>query len=316
MHRLCIKRSVGAAQKGDNGEIESLTANSVPLPGYTVGVVAQRLGVPTATLRSWSQRYGLGPHGHMRGRHRLYSESDIGQLQQMLLMVQAGASPASAAACVKSRLASTVNEGSASASEEAEQLVSLAEQLDTSAMSIVLERSLQRRGVIDTWNGLCRPAYAALVDRQITGACIDAEHALSWVLAGSFRSVVQARQGLRDEGIVLACTPGERHLLPMDVLAAALAEAGIAVRMLGSDVPLTALADALARIRPQTLVLWSQIPETADPDAVGIGLSRAGRVFVGGQGWQSQPEGARLLTDLEAARDTLAGLPIGGSDVR
>lgn len=295
--------------------IEPLTASSPPIPGYTVGVVAQRLGVPTATLRSWSQRYGLGPHGHTRGRHRLYSESDIAQLTQMVGMVQAGASPASAAAVVKARLVvPEVLAGSA-------QLVALAEQLDTAAMSEALDRSIAVHGVLRTWDDLCRPAFAELVDRQVSGACIDAEHALSWVVSGSLRSVVQrsaavhGNRGLRGAEIVLACTPGERHLLALDALAAALAEAGVAVRMLGSDVPLSALRDALGRLRPRTVVLWSQAQSTANIEAVEIGQSLAGQVCVGGQGWAAVglPDGVQLLTGLEQARDALTFVTIGPS---
>lgn len=64
---------------------------------YTVGSVAERVGVPIATLRSWNQRYGIGPPHHNPGRHRLYSETDIAVVQQMHQLIGEGASPGSAA---------------------------------------------------------------------------------------------------------------------------------------------------------------------------------------------------------------------------
>lgn len=66
-------------------------------PRYTVGVVAERLGVPTATLRSWNLRYGVGPTGHSPGRHRLYSEADIAVVEAMRELIAKGVNPATAA---------------------------------------------------------------------------------------------------------------------------------------------------------------------------------------------------------------------------
>ncbi|MCW2557888.1 MAG: hypothetical protein JWP55_1852 [Mycobacterium sp.] len=43
---------------------------TIDSPRYAVRAVAERVGVPTATLRSWNQRYGIGPADHDRGRHR------------------------------------------------------------------------------------------------------------------------------------------------------------------------------------------------------------------------------------------------------
>src|SRR5262245_38004392 len=68
--------------------------------GYTVRAVADRLGIPTATLRSWNRRYDIRPTHHQPGKHRLYNESDIAILEQMLVLIRAGASPAGAAAAV------------------------------------------------------------------------------------------------------------------------------------------------------------------------------------------------------------------------
>ena len=67
------------------------------LPRYTVRVVADRVGVPVPTLRSWNQRYGVGPAGHSPGRHRLYSEADIAVVEAMRQLIGEGVSPGGAA---------------------------------------------------------------------------------------------------------------------------------------------------------------------------------------------------------------------------
>ena len=49
----------------------------LPEVEWSVGAVAERLGIPTATLRSWDRRYGVGPSQRSAGGHRRYTENDI-----------------------------------------------------------------------------------------------------------------------------------------------------------------------------------------------------------------------------------------------
>ena len=182
-----------------------------------------------------------------------------------------------------------------------------AQRLDTTAMSDLLDRSVRRRGVATTWNEVCRPAFATIFARQAGGSCIDEEHALSWVVSGCLRQAVRRNAPLEPARIVLACTPGEHHLLSLEALAAALAEAFTPVCMLGSDVPVSALHDALERIRPAALVLWSHTAATADLDALDVGMRFADRVYVAGPGWPeyAPAEGVTSLQDIEGACDEL-----------
>src|SRR3954465_12923467 len=66
--------------------------------GLSAGAVARRLGVAVTTLRTWHQRYGLGPSGHVPGRHRRYTTQDLDQLQVMRRLTAQGGAPAGAAA--------------------------------------------------------------------------------------------------------------------------------------------------------------------------------------------------------------------------
>ena len=50
------------------------------MTGLAAGEVARRLGVSVTTLRTWHQRYGLGPSLHEAGRHRRYAEADLRKL--------------------------------------------------------------------------------------------------------------------------------------------------------------------------------------------------------------------------------------------
>ncbi|HVL85200.1 MAG TPA: MerR family transcriptional regulator, partial [Pseudonocardia sp.] len=67
-------------------------------PRLSVASVARRLGVAPATLRTWDRRYGIGPSGHVPGRHRRYSADDVARLELMQHALVRGASPAEASA--------------------------------------------------------------------------------------------------------------------------------------------------------------------------------------------------------------------------
>ena len=135
------------------------------LPRYTVGVVADRVGVPVATLRSWNLRYGVGPSGHSPGRHRLYSEADIAVVELMRELIGEGVNPGSAA---RSALDAVVPSESDAAS-----LVASAFNLDVASAGRQLDRYLRHFGVVDTWEQLVRPAYSAIESLQREGERIE-----------------------------------------------------------------------------------------------------------------------------------------------
>ncbi|MFE6840707.1 MerR family transcriptional regulator, partial [Streptomyces sp. NPDC057705] len=65
--------------------------------GITTGAVARHLGVSPTTLRSWDQRYGIGPAAHEGGRHRRWTPGDIAMLEEMCRLTASGVPPAEAA---------------------------------------------------------------------------------------------------------------------------------------------------------------------------------------------------------------------------
>ncbi|MGV0851153.1 MerR family transcriptional regulator [Mycolicibacterium phlei] len=264
-------------------------------PRYTVRVVAERVGVPTATLRSWSQRYGVGPPQHIPGRHRLYSENDVAVVQYMCELIAQGSRPRSAA-----RLAI---ESIMLPRGDVDALLAAAMDLDPAALVRMLEAHIRHFGVLDTWELVVRPAYKSIVELQAeSGGCIEVEHALSWAVARAMQRV-QLAPPAAPMSVILACTANESHVLALEALRAALGERGYGTLMLGADVPPAALRDSLARVTPPaTVVLWSQTARTADVGAVRAVGDRA-EVLLGGNGWdsvESVDPGVRVATLGEA----------------
>jgi hypothetical protein len=270
------------------------------LPRYTVGVVADRVGVPVPTLRSWNQRYGVGPTGHSPGRHRLYSESDIAVVELMHKLIGEGVNPGSAA---RTALDAVVPTGPDAAS-----LVASAYKLDVVAAGRQLDRYLRHFGVVDTWEHLVRPAFAAIETRQGQGeGCIDVEHALSWTVSRSLQRLPITPDA--SPSIILACGEDETHTLALEALRGALGERDRGALMLGADVPTTALIDAINRHDgPVTVVLWAQTRRTADLTTVKSVLGADAQLMVGGPGWTSArlPKKVVRVDSLQAALRYLA----------
>src|SRR3954447_24878229 len=56
----------------------------------TIGDLAERTGVPPATLRSWELRYGFPRPIRLAGGHRRYAEHDVAAVLEVLRHRRAG----------------------------------------------------------------------------------------------------------------------------------------------------------------------------------------------------------------------------------
>lgn len=79
--------------------------NTGSRPIYSIGAVSRMLGVPSATLRTWQDRYGVVVPQRSEGGHRLYSRDQVQQLRFLVDQVNAGLSPADGHRLLRERLA-------------------------------------------------------------------------------------------------------------------------------------------------------------------------------------------------------------------
>lgn len=186
--------------------------------------------------------------------------------------------------------------------------------LDATACAQLLRSSLDRRGVVTTWESLVVPVLVGIGERwQSTGQGVEVEHLLSEVLVGALRSVtLRLRQPVNARPVLLACAEEEQHSLPIHVLAAALAERQIGSSVLGPRVPWEALGAAIRRSGPLAVFVWSQLPGTGTSHQLaGLpSLRPAPLVVVGGPGWDEAalPAGVRATGSLAEAVERLVGV--------
>ena len=273
--------------------------------GLTAGAVARRLGVAVTTLRTWHQRYDLGPSGHEPGKHRRYTVEDVARLELMQRLTADGVSAGEAARWVRSRNIATAltprplngsatptnRNGSATptnrnvaaardgardggghnlplgpASPAARGLGRAAMRLDAESVRQIAGDAVRHLGVVRAWDSVLRPVLAAIGERHgRTGGLIEVEHLLSAVTSDVF-GAVHRPSGNGNGRVLLACADEEQHSLPIEALSAALAQAHVVCRTLGGRVPLPALRAAVRRTGPAAVLLWSHHSRTASPE--------------------------------------------------
>jgi len=306
--------------------------------GVTVAVVARRVGVAPATLRTWERRYGLCPTDRSQGGHRRYCITDIARLEIMRKLVLSGM-PAGEAAKValstKVENLSTISpvdpnslsnkieslvktldhtekfghpgggsvfamEGASSA---ARGLAKAAASMDTTSCNQIISASINSRGVIWTWENLISKVLIAIGAKwEQTGEGIEAEHVLSESVIGQMRlRADQLHAPINLRPVVTASAPEELHTIPQYVTAAALAERRISTKVLGARVPFSSIITASKRLAPAAILIWAQIPvKSIAPELQSLeNLRLSPLVIVAGPGWPDQlPSNFKRSTDL------------------
>ncbi|WP_436996239.1 MerR family transcriptional regulator [Streptomyces sp. enrichment culture] len=329
--------------------------------GLTTGEVARRLGVAPTTVRSWDRRYGLGPAARVDGRHRRWTAEDVARLERMCALTATGLPPAEAAALALRETGADAPAGTGpprsggqtppgggrsapaplravgarrrsgpgglrlgDARRECKGVARAALRLDAAGLDGLLDAAIEEHGLVAAWTEVIMPTLQAVGRKWESSGerYVEVEHFLSWHVSGALRrhtpTVAADRPGA---ATVLACVPGENHTLPLEVLAAALAERGLPVRMFGAALPVESLVAAVRRTGPPVVGLWAQSRTTASRPlaqyVAGIewgvrGARRRAAVLTLGPGWAGQtvpglPHPAGLAEAVAAVEATAHG---------
>ncbi|MFJ6196726.1 MerR family transcriptional regulator [Micromonospora sp. NPDC092111] len=300
----------------------------------SAGAVARRLGVAVTTLRTWHQRYGLGPSQHVPGHHRRYTPADLARLEIMRRLTAEGVTPAEAARWARQsptagpgvglRLRTGAGRDGGGqtipvgrAGPVARGLARAAMRLDAAGIGETISHALAADGVVATWDGLLRPVLAGIGERHAaTAGLIEVEHLMSRCVSEAFATVARSGRPTGPARILLSCADEEQHTLPLEALAAALAEAGVAYRMLGARVPVAALVEAVNRTGPAAVVVWSHLRATADPGQLAALLAVPRRpllVLAAGPGWRADTLPAGVVRPVDLAEAVSLALAVRDS---
>ncbi|WP_323096522.1 MerR family transcriptional regulator [Intrasporangium sp. YIM S08009] len=317
----------GTAQEG--GPDSDVPGRHLPELSWSVGAVAERLGLSASTLRSWERRYGLAPTHRTHGGHRRYGPADVQRVQLMARLTSQGV-PAQVAAesvsaltdaAVAARLASSdafdavfgaapgldregargtgrdtsddVPEPSFAPEAIVEGIIGAALHLDSGTLVAFYRQALRQLEFRDAWSSVFAPALRLVGERWGDGSLgVEGEHLASELLQGELRSVVRAnRKRVSGVPVLLGSADDEHHHLPVIAVEAELARCGAPSVFLGARVPARSMVDALVQTRARVMFLWASLPRPESEPFWRL-VSDAGRpvtVVLGGPGWAEEP---------------------------
>jgi DNA-binding transcriptional MerR regulator len=313
----------------------------------TVAVVARRLGVAPATLRTWARRYELGPSQHTAGSHRRYTAEDFARLVVMRRLTHEGVAPGEAArvaldtpaesladvgraevGILEPRRWEDTDAGASSylslarvvpmqdARRVARGLHRAAVSMDARGVAELIRRQISVAGVVATWDDVVVPVLENLGRRwETSGEGVEVEHLFAEAATATLTGVAARLTAGQDPGrLLLACVPDELHSLPLRAVAAALAERGLACRVFGAALPLDALAAAVRRTGPAAVLLYAAMPVAAGVPELALRRTHVSTRFViGGPGWGDLllPPYAERVTSLGQAVHRLHDIAAG-----
>lgn len=222
--------------------------------------------MPAALLRAWERRYGVVAPTRTASGYRLYDEGAIARLRTMRRLVDAGWAPSTAAASILDGTVApdraseeavedrgTSGDGAPGAEVErfAQAFVRAARDFDMLALDAVLDDLFARGSFERVADDLLFPALRRLGEAWASGdVSVAGEHLASAAVLrrlGLALDAAGSREG-RGPTVIIGLPPGGRHELGALAFAVAARRAGLAVRYLGSDLPIedwvAAAADA------------------------------------------------------------------------
>jgi hypothetical protein len=175
--------------------------------------------------------------------------------------------------------------------------------LDSAACIDLVRETLDRRGVVWTWDNLLAPVLVGVGRRwENTGRGVEVEHVLSESITAALSGVAaRLRTPVNPRPVLLSCADEEMHSLPLFAVAAALSERRIGARVLGARVPNDALVSAIRRTGPAAVLVWSYVGSTGDPQQLAAlpALRPAPVVLAAGPGWAHPlPPGVGFVSDI------------------
>ena len=232
-----------------------------------IGELSRRTGLSADVIRAWERRYDLLQPHRTAGNFRLYGVDDISRLRLMQHYLAKGI-PASRAAGLVHQVqtaAHDTNPGipAGDVRKALSVLRNSLERFDDAAADRVLQRLLGVFATGAVLRDVVLPYLRELGDRWAEGrVSIAQEHFASSFLEGWMLSMARGWGQSGRRRAMLACLPGERHVLGLVAFGLAMRDLGWRITYLGADMPLAATEQAADAVGPDVIVLAASLPAT------------------------------------------------------
>ena len=274
--------------------------------------MSDRLGMRPELLRAWEQRYGLLDPQRSAGGFRLYSSTDEARVRRVLALREAGIATAEAVQIALREApvgsAPPVEEpraGGPAALDPVEptltRLIAALESFDEAATQAAVDRAFATLGVDRAVQSVVLPSLRAIGERWEQGRVgVAQEHYATNVLQARLMALARGWDEGRGPRAVLACAPGELHMVGLLCLGLAMRERGWRVVFLGADTPIAAVERTVDEVAASLVALSAVLPERllAHEDAL---RALAARTTLGLGGAGATPQLAERLGALSGS---------------
>lgn len=209
--------------------------------GVPIKDVAQLLGVPMPTLRSWELRYGIPSLDRGSGQHRRYQPAEVNAVRLMRDEIARGQQAGQAAQTVRRLLG-----GQGPAQDLIQSILDAAEQLDAGAIRCRLDEAAATLGLSDCVDDVLLPAMRQIGVWWAVGHCdvVQERMATEATRAWIDRRSAFAPAPTRPKPILLACGPNDLHTIGLEATALVLRYQGWPCRVLGARTSTVTIAAA------------------------------------------------------------------------
>jgi DNA-binding transcriptional MerR regulator len=235
-------------------------------PRYRIRAVAERTGIPTATLRAWERRYGVPEPARSDARYRLYSERDLSRVRRMASLCAGGLRPAEAARTVRTQSMPPPAAIPIENDDGRDRIIAAIRALDVDALRNALEVALTAGNAAHAYDTVIAPALRRIGELWQSGELSVAnEHAASHIVRDLLSTLLRlATPPAPGPTVVLACYDEEQHELGLLGFALHVASWGYRPLFLGARVPPCALHKAIEIHRPVIVGIGMVIPPQGD----------------------------------------------------
>jgi MerR family transcriptional regulator, light-induced transcriptional regulator len=239
-------------------------------PRWRIGQFSGRLGVSPELLRAWEQRYGLLGPARSPGGYRLYTAADEARIKRVLALKRTGLATAEAVRLALAdeeptevRGAGQPGGGEAAAAEGLRARLALAlESFDEAGTHAAVDRAFATVGVDGAVQAVVLPALRDIGERWEGGRVdVAQEHYASNLIQARLMALARGWDEGQGRRAVLACAPGELHVVGLLCLGLALRDRGWRILFLGTDTPIEAVDRTVKRVAPALVALSAVLPE-------------------------------------------------------
>lgn len=274
-----------------------------------IGELSRRTGVSADLIRAWERRYDLLDPARTDSGYRLYGPDDVGRLRLMQHYLDRGLPAAQAAGLVHRVQTAAFDSNPGVPAGDVRKAVRVLreslERFDDAPADRILERLLGVFASGAVLRDVVLPYLQGLGERWAAGkVTVAQEHFASSFLEGWMLSMARGWGQSGRRRVMLACVPGERHVLGLVAFGLAMRDLGWRITYLGADMPVPAIEHAADAVAPDVIVLAGSLPDTfaaALDDVQHLAARHA--VAVGGAG--ATQAAVPWLSDRTLPRDPL-----------